>query len=66
MTDAPLVADALRIIRGDNLAALGSIPDAAVRLIYVDPPFNTGVRRGRRRLRTVRDDAGGRVGFGGE
>ncbi|HSE27861.1 MAG TPA: site-specific DNA-methyltransferase [Gemmatimonadales bacterium] len=69
MTDAPPVADvadALRIIRGDNLAALRSIPDAAVRLIYVDPPFNTGVRRGRRRLRTVRDDAGGRVGFGGE
>jgi len=59
-------ADALRIIAGDNLAALATLADLTVRLIYVDPPFNTGVRRGRRRLRTVRDDAGGRVGFGGE
>jgi site-specific DNA-methyltransferase (adenine-specific) len=34
-------------------------------LIYVDPPFNTGRRQERRRIRTVQDTAGDRTGFGG-
>jgi site-specific DNA-methyltransferase (adenine-specific) len=34
-------------------------------LIYVDPPFNTGTRQSRTRMKTVRDEAGDRVGFGG-
>lgn len=34
-------------------------------LIYVDPPFNTGRRQTRLRLKTVRDEAGDRIGFGG-
>jgi site-specific DNA-methyltransferase (adenine-specific) len=55
----------VRIVRGDNLAALRAMPDGVARLIYVDPPFNTGRARGRRRLRTVRDDSGPRTGFGG-
>src|SRR4029077_16705316 len=32
---------------------------------YVDPPFNTGVHRNTVRVRTVRDDLGGRRGFAG-
>jgi site-specific DNA-methyltransferase (adenine-specific) len=37
----------------------------SVALIYVDPPFNTGRRQTRLRMKTVRDPAGDRVGFGG-
>lgn len=37
----------------------------SVDLIYVDPPFNTGIRQGRLRLKTVRSERGDRVGFGG-
>ncbi len=54
-----------RILEGDNLAALRSLPDASVELIYIDPPFNTGVTQKRSRIRTVRDADGDRTGFGG-
>ncbi|MCC6572815.1 MAG: site-specific DNA-methyltransferase [Planctomycetes bacterium] len=55
-----------RIVFGDNLAALATLADASVDLIYVDPPFNTGRRQMRSRLKTVRDDENpDRVGFKG-
>lgn len=54
-----------RIVLGDNLETLGGLPDGCARLVYLDPPFNTGRRQQRRRLRTVRDEAGDRTGFGG-
>ncbi|MFH1143859.1 MAG: site-specific DNA-methyltransferase [Candidatus Eisenbacteria bacterium] len=55
-----------RIIQGENLAALGRLPDASIDLIYIDPPFNTGKRQECLRLRTIRDDRGGdRTGFQG-
>lgn len=54
-----------RVILGENLAVLASLPDASAQLIYLDPPFNTGRTQTRRSLRTKRDDAGDRVGFGG-
>ncbi|MBM3317111.1 MAG: site-specific DNA-methyltransferase [Candidatus Eisenbacteria bacterium] len=55
-----------RIILGDNLDVLPTLPDAGVQLIYIDPPFNTGRRQERRRLRTLRDEArGDRTGFRG-
>ena len=54
-----------RIIHGDNLTALRSMESASAALIYVDPPFNTGTRQSRTRMRSVQDDAGDRVGFGG-
>ncbi len=54
------------IVHGDNLAVARQLPDASFRLVYLDPPFNTGRRQRHRRLRTVRMDEGGdRVGFGG-
>jgi site-specific DNA-methyltransferase (adenine-specific) len=56
-----------RIVQADNLPVLRSLPDTSARLIYLDPPFNTGGRMLRRRVRTPRDDAAGdRVGFGGK
>ena len=54
-----------RIVQDDNLTALRALPDASVELIYVDPPFNTGVTQKRTRIRTVRDAEGDRTGFGG-
>ena len=54
-----------RIVQGDNLEVLRTLATATVPLIYVDPPFNTGRRQARARMKTVRDEAGDRTGFGG-
>ena len=54
-----------RIVHGDNLEALRGMDTGSAALIYVDPPFNTGKRQSRARMKTVRDDAGDRTGFGG-
>ena len=54
-----------RIIHGENLEVLRSLGDASFELIYIDPPFNTGRRQVRPQLKTVRDAAGDRSGFGG-
>ena len=48
---------------GDNLDVIRRFPDGSFDLIYIDPPFNTGRRQKRTQLRTVRDDAGDRVGW---
>lgn len=53
-------------IRADNLEVLRHVQDGSIDLVYVDPPFNTGRRQARPPLRTVRDDAGDRTGFGGK
>src|ERR1700722_8267 len=55
-----------RIVQGDNLAILRELETESVELIYVDPPFNTGRRQSRPQMKTVRDEAGDRVGFGGK
>ena len=54
-----------RIVQGDNLEVLRKMATGSVALIYIDPPFNTGRRQTRLRMKTVRDLAGDRVGFGG-
>lgn len=54
-----------RIILGDCLVGLASLPAGCARLVYMDPPFNTGRQRRHRRLRTVADADGDRVGFHG-
>jgi site-specific DNA-methyltransferase (adenine-specific) len=54
-----------RIVQADNLACLKTLDPGIAGLVYVDPPFNTGRRQERPRLRTVRDEDGDRVGFGG-
>lgn len=51
---------------GENLQVLRELRTGSIDLIYVDPPFNTGHRQHRRRMRAVRDDAGDRAGFGGK
>ncbi|MDR3744685.1 MAG: site-specific DNA-methyltransferase [Acidobacteriaceae bacterium] len=54
-----------RILQGDNLKALRKMETGSAALIYIDPPFNTGHRQSRLRMKAVRDEAGDRVGFGG-
>jgi len=54
-----------RIVLGDNLDVLRALPEGVARLVYVDPPFNTGGEQRRLRLRTVRDESGDRRGFKG-
>ena len=53
------------ILLGDNLPLLAELADETFQLIYVDPPFNTGITQRRVRLQTLPDDDGDRVGFAG-
>ena len=53
-----------RVIFGDNLEVLRSLPEACVNLIYIDPPFNTGLTVARRTIKAVRDVRGA-AGFKG-
>ena len=55
-----------RVILGDNLEALRKLPSESVDLIYIDPPFNTGIVQKRRYIKTIRDEQGDRTGFKGE
>jgi len=55
-----------RVIQGDNLSVLKSIPEQSVQLIYVDPPFNTGRTQTRGTSNTTRTETGNRMGFKGQ
>ena len=52
----------------DGVAVARTLDDESVDLVYLDPPFNTGRRQRRERLRTTRttQGAGDRTGFGGK
>ncbi|MDH6182494.1 site-specific DNA-methyltransferase (adenine-specific) [Microbacteriaceae bacterium SG_E_30_P1] len=54
-----------RVILGDNLEVVRELPDASFRLIYLDPPFNTGRTQSRQSITTTRNPNGGRTGFKG-
>ena len=54
-----------RIVHGDNLDVLRGLASSSIPLIYIDPPFNTGRRQSRTQMKTIRDEAGDRTGFGG-
>ena len=55
-----------RILLGDNLALLPTLPAAFARLVYIDPPFNTRTVQKRRRVAVTPDAQNGtRVGFHG-
>lgn len=54
---------------GDNLPFMRRLPDGAFCLVYLDPPFNTGLFRQAERVRGVRTaegEPGGRLGFRGQ
>jgi len=52
------------IYLADNLDLLEQTPDASYSLIYIDPPFNTGIVQERTRIKTLQSADGDRVGFG--
>jgi site-specific DNA-methyltransferase (adenine-specific) len=54
------------IYLGDNLAVLRTLSSNFARLVYIDPPFNTGIsqKRDRMNVRGALGD-GARTGFGG-
>lgn len=54
------------VVEGDNLEVIRSLPDGSFRLIYIDPPFNTGKVQTRQIMKTVRSATGSRVGFKGQ
>ena len=54
------------LLTGDNLAAMAVLPPARFQVAYLDPPFNTGLRRHGGRARATRTaDGAGRTGFQG-
>lgn len=55
-----------KIIYGDNLPILKETESESIDLIYTDPPFNTGKRQERTRIKTVHDSNGDRTGFQGK
>lgn len=65
---APRTPTADEIVLGDNLEVLPRYADGSFRLIYIDPPFNTGRPQIRRTLATTAEAGAGegdRTGFGG-
>jgi site-specific DNA-methyltransferase (adenine-specific) len=64
--EEPIALDDDLLIQGDAATVLPRLPEATFELIYIDPPFNTGVTQRARRMSAERDQAGGeRTGFGG-
>jgi site-specific DNA-methyltransferase (adenine-specific) len=53
------------ILHGDNLPLMGGFPDGAFRMVYADPPFNTGKEQKRSTMRTTSAVDGDRTGFAG-
>lgn len=58
-------ADSL-LVKGDNLEFLKTLPSKSMKLIYIDPPFNTGKVQTRQQIKTIQSDNGSRVGFKGK
>jgi site-specific DNA-methyltransferase (adenine-specific) len=52
------------IVYSDNLVFMQTLPSATFRLIYIDPPFNTGKSQKRLRLSVKASEDGARSGFG--
>ena len=53
------------VVAADNAEVLAALPDGAFRLIYLDPPFNTGRTQSRRPMTATRSATGTRIGFAG-
>jgi site-specific DNA-methyltransferase (adenine-specific) len=53
------------ILHGDNLPLMEGFPNGTFRMVYADPPFNTGRAQTRSTMRMTPDVDGDRTGFGG-
>jgi len=56
------------VVEANNLDYIRTLPGNSFRLIYIDPPFNTGRVQRRQSLKTIRttEDGGSRGGFKGQ
>lgn len=54
-----------KIVLAENLEFLRTLDSQYFRLIYIDPPFNTGKTQKRERFKAVCDENGTRSGFAG-
>ncbi len=54
------------IVLGDCAEVLPTLPAGFARLVYIDPPFNTGGAQKRDRIRVKHSATGERKGFGGK
>ena len=57
--------DPSRVLEGDNLELMTSLPEGSFTLCYLDPPFNTGRTQQRRTSSAVASNRSTRQGFGG-
>jgi site-specific DNA-methyltransferase (adenine-specific) len=58
-----------RVIHGNNMDVLATLPDESVTLIYIDPPFNTGREQTRSKVTSTpaaEDSTSGLLGFKGK
>jgi site-specific DNA-methyltransferase (adenine-specific) len=62
---AALASTQAAIVHGEALACLRELPDGCAGLVYVDPPFNTGIARTALRTQVTADQNGNRIGFAG-
>lgn len=53
------------MVHGDNLDVIAQLPSESFRLIYLDPPFNTGRTQTRRSTTSTQSADGTRIGFQG-
>ncbi|WP_081423033.1 DNA-methyltransferase [Leifsonia xyli] len=53
------------VVCADNVSVVTALPDGAFRLIYLDPPFNTGRPQARQQTTSVRSEGGSVIGFKG-
>lgn len=60
-----LAAERGVVVHGDNAEALPRLPSESFQLIYIDPPFNTGIIQQRRTLRKTSSGPEPRAGFRG-
>ncbi|MFZ9087501.1 MAG: DNA-methyltransferase [Pontimonas sp.] len=54
-----------QVLHGDNLDVMAGFPDGLFRVVYLDPPFNTGKDQVRTTTSTKATAEGSRGGFGG-
>jgi len=54
-----------QIIQADNFEQLKAIPDNIIDLIYIDPPYNSGHKQTRNKIKTELSE-NGNIGFGGD
>ncbi|MEP6482021.1 MAG: site-specific DNA-methyltransferase [Rhodoglobus sp.] len=54
------------VVEGDNLPIITALPAESFRLVYLDPPFNTGRTQARTSISTKRSADGARTGFKGQ